>query len=621
MPSSGAITAIRPGVPSRVIQGYFRSGPPVRLQPSPAPVAPVRQEVPRPVQARHVSPAAPILPGRPASAALQPAPRVGQPPPPILATKVQPGAVQLAVPPRPQVPQPILPQTVRPASVQAQAGNAFALPANFTLKPRGSGQPLPEPIQKKMESFFNTSFADVRVHVGNEAASIGALAFTHGTDLYFAPGQYNPQSTQGQQLLGHELTHVVQQRAGRVRNPLGVGVAVVQDPALEAEAERRGLQAAMTPPAIQAKQAQSTVQRAVAIPAPVLPRTPVTSLLRSAPRSGFRPSARTTVPAGRGPSPRLSVVQRMMEATKEAGSHDAWNTADGKYRIKLTSIREAEQIESLRGTTGITFPLEDFAILSPKEAARYAEAVGKTAKTPNDDEVYIRMPNLSGPFLKHSPDASLMKIDAKLGKKTASATQASSEGSGFVSSIFKEYRHELFLDSGLVGSKSGKYWTSKKDAFRLEQGEEELHNCLQILDLIAGGQYKLLLLPGAQVCLRYALQFGEVARKLCMIAISLKKSRKTWVGCSAFIIIDPRSNQPPSVTLIDFAHPLNLKAKAHKLSESEQMQETAWAEPEEFEEFHSGFLAGLANLASLFQHYYEIAEAYSDPSEAIPLFK
>ncbi len=60
-----------------------------------------------------------------------------------------------------------------------------------------SGQP-PKPIQKKMESFFNTSFADVRVHVGNEAPSNGALANTHGTDLYSAPGQYNPHSTQGQ---------------------------------------------------------------------------------------------------------------------------------------------------------------------------------------------------------------------------------------------------------------------------------------------------------------------------------------------------------------------------------------------------------------------------------------
>jgi len=148
-----------------------------------------------------------------------------------------------------------LPQRPTPTAVQPHAGDAFPLPGNFTLKPRGSGQPLPEPIQKKMESFFNTSFADVRVHVGQEASSIGALAFTHGTDLCFAPGQYNPQSSLGQQLLGHELTHVVQQRAGRVRNPLGSGVAVVQDPTLEAEAERMGLRAASASVPIQAKQA------------------------------------------------------------------------------------------------------------------------------------------------------------------------------------------------------------------------------------------------------------------------------------------------------------------------------------------------------------------------------
>jgi Domain of unknown function (DUF4157) len=149
-----------------------------------------------------------------------------------------------AKPAGPKVPQPVLPQRAGPAAVQPHAGDAFSLPSSFFPKPRGSGQPLPEPIQKKTESFFKTSFADVRVHVGQEAPSIGALAFTQGADLYFGPGQYNPQSTLGQQLLGHELTHVVQQRAGRVRNPLGGGAAVVQDPALEAEAERMGLRAA-----------------------------------------------------------------------------------------------------------------------------------------------------------------------------------------------------------------------------------------------------------------------------------------------------------------------------------------------------------------------------------------
>ena len=281
--------ATRPGAPSRVIQGFFPGGRPSILQPATGPVAPIRPQVTAPVEAGPASPPAPMLTGRQATGSLQPALRPGQVPRSNPATQVRLGTHQPGMPPRPQLPRPIMPPPPRPAALQPfasvkphvpgpivpqaasqailqpQAGNAFALPANFSLKPRGSGQPLPEPIQKKMESFFNTSFADVRIHVGHEAASIGALAFTHGTDLYFAPGQYNPQSTQGQQLLGHELTHVVQQRAGRVRNPLGSGVAVVQDPALEAEAERMGLRAASATAADPGKagRARRTARRTV----------------------------------------------------------------------------------------------------------------------------------------------------------------------------------------------------------------------------------------------------------------------------------------------------------------------------------------------------------------------
>lgn len=123
------------------------------------------------------------------------------------------------------------------------AGGAFPLPSSFSLG-SAPGQPLPPAVQRKMEEVFATRFDDVRVHVGPQAAAIGALAFTTGSSLYFSPGQYDPHSAHGQRLLGHELTHVVQQRAGRVRNPFGGGLAVVQDPGLEAEAERMGLRAA-----------------------------------------------------------------------------------------------------------------------------------------------------------------------------------------------------------------------------------------------------------------------------------------------------------------------------------------------------------------------------------------
>jgi len=113
------------------------------------------------------------------------------------------------------------------------------------LQRKSGGWVLPREVQTKMESAMSADFSDVRIHIGSEVASIGAIAFTWGSDIHFAPGYYNPHSMQGQQLLGHELAHVLQQRAGRVRNPFGNGTAVVQDHALEAEADRIGMKAAM----------------------------------------------------------------------------------------------------------------------------------------------------------------------------------------------------------------------------------------------------------------------------------------------------------------------------------------------------------------------------------------
>ncbi|MDP5280611.1 DUF4157 domain-containing protein [Sphingomonas sp. DG1-23] len=113
---------------------------------------------------------------------------------------------------------------------------------------RSGGQPLPQRLLAKMEAAFGADFSSVRVHVGPQASRIGAIAFTTGNDLYFAPGQFQPESVKGQQLIGHELAHVIQQRQGRVRAS-GNGVAVVQDHALEAEADRLGMRAAMQPSA------------------------------------------------------------------------------------------------------------------------------------------------------------------------------------------------------------------------------------------------------------------------------------------------------------------------------------------------------------------------------------
>ncbi|MEO8736402.1 MAG: DUF4157 domain-containing protein [Edaphobacter sp.] len=148
-------------------------------------------------------------------------------------------------------PMPHMPGSQAPAIaghtpvVQRFGGNeSFQVdPARLGLA-SGGGRQLPDAVRGKMEAALGADFSAVRVHIGPQAERIGAIAFTTGSDIYFAPGRYQPESMQGQQLLGHELAHVVQQRQGRVRTSGNGGVAVVQDHALEAEADRLGHRAA-----------------------------------------------------------------------------------------------------------------------------------------------------------------------------------------------------------------------------------------------------------------------------------------------------------------------------------------------------------------------------------------
>lgn len=84
---------------------------------------------------------------------------------------------------------------------------------------RGGGQPLADSIREPMEQAFGADFSGVKVHTDTQSdqlnRAIQARAFTTGQDVFFRQGEYNPGSRGGQELLAHELTHVVQQK-GRV---------------------------------------------------------------------------------------------------------------------------------------------------------------------------------------------------------------------------------------------------------------------------------------------------------------------------------------------------------------------------------------------------------------------
>jgi hypothetical protein len=78
-----------------------------------------------------------------------------------------------------------------------------------------------EGVQPSMEGAFGNDFSGVRVHSATGAPAMGAQAYTRGDNVHFAPGAYAPNAAPaGSAVMGHELAHVVQQRAGRLRDEL-----------------------------------------------------------------------------------------------------------------------------------------------------------------------------------------------------------------------------------------------------------------------------------------------------------------------------------------------------------------------------------------------------------------
>jgi hypothetical protein len=80
---------------------------------------------------------------------------------------------------------------------------------------RSKGEPLHDSIRVPMEQAIGADFSGVKTHRDSNAdilnQSLQARAFTTGQDIFFRSGEYNPQTSSGQHLMAHELTHVVQQ--------------------------------------------------------------------------------------------------------------------------------------------------------------------------------------------------------------------------------------------------------------------------------------------------------------------------------------------------------------------------------------------------------------------------
>jgi hypothetical protein len=137
----------------------------------------------------------------------------------------------------------------RVLAIARSGGGEVASEVETTIdRARGGGQALDHGVRRQMETAFGADFGAVRVHTGTEAHqlnhAVSAIAFTTGPDIFFQDGAYNPSSSEGKELLAHELMHVVQQ-GGVPGNAQRVQVKRMC-PACEEEKKDEGLQYKLT---------------------------------------------------------------------------------------------------------------------------------------------------------------------------------------------------------------------------------------------------------------------------------------------------------------------------------------------------------------------------------------
>jgi|tagenome__1003787_1003787.scaffolds.fasta_scaffold20969032_2 hypothetical protein len=103
---------------------------------------------------------------------------------------------------------------------------------------KGTGRPLERYVSSSLESGLGEPVGDVRVHTGDGASAlaraVSARAFTVGSDIFFASGEYQPHTPGGRELIAHEVAHTRQQLGAPDTGPLTVSQP---GDALEREAE------------------------------------------------------------------------------------------------------------------------------------------------------------------------------------------------------------------------------------------------------------------------------------------------------------------------------------------------------------------------------------------------
>jgi hypothetical protein len=138
------------------------------------------------------------------------------------------------------------------------------------------GRVLEPALQAEMGACFGYDFSKVRVHADPSsyaaASAYRAHAYTHGTDIFFGEGSYQPHSADGRRLVAHELAHIVQQSSVSGSTAQTAHMTTPGD-ATELEAERAAsaVMAYRSPEVTTRLSSGPLVQRQAAAPAAAAP--------------------------------------------------------------------------------------------------------------------------------------------------------------------------------------------------------------------------------------------------------------------------------------------------------------------------------------------------------------
>ena len=115
-------------------------------------------------------------------------------------------------------------------------GSAEEYNANHLSASAGHPLHLPDGLRARLEARTGVDLGNVQMRESDQPESIGARAFTRGNVIDFAPGEFQPGTEEGEALIGHEVSHVIQQASGQVHADSGAS-PVNSDPALERAAD------------------------------------------------------------------------------------------------------------------------------------------------------------------------------------------------------------------------------------------------------------------------------------------------------------------------------------------------------------------------------------------------